>query len=266
MGLDLLPSPAPVYFSRGARTRAMSLQARYRSAAQFMSARFHVERPFVMAVLNVDHWTALDSSQYGVPFASNPPHVVALPAAPERAAVAARFAAVRPAAVASNLEALGRLGLTYDEATPRAVDLIGIHEWARVHLEPLGVRDVAPWLEHLLASYVAYAFLAERDPTAITIANVFAHTVVAGVTPATRRLEEFNPLLAPDTYDWFQAQFNLGAAAVLQSARGRDLFAALRAAGLAAGSRALATPELIDRLEMVIPGLRDWAETVASAR
>jgi hypothetical protein len=186
--------------------------------------------------------------------------VVVLPAIPQASALAAQFGAMRDSAPPSTLEALARAGLSYGDAASRVVDLTGLRELGRIHVAALGIRDAPPWLVELLATYAAYMFLAERDPISITAWNVVSRAVMRGTVPITRRLEDFDVQLAPETYLWFQSQFCLQAAAVLEQMRGRDLFDELRHAKLISGTASLPTTELIDRLDKIAPVFRAWLD------
>ena len=85
--LDSLPAPIPTYFSPGSRTRAETLQAWLRGADTFFRERMKVSPEFRLAVLNEEHWRVVSRGPYGVPFVTDAPRVVVLPAVPERAAV-----------------------------------------------------------------------------------------------------------------------------------------------------------------------------------
>jgi hypothetical protein len=92
--------------------------------------------------------------------------------------------------------------------------------------------------------------------------------IVHGLRPSTRRLDDFNRQsagLGIETYGWFQSNFNVGAAVVLAQMKDADWFSRLRAVGLDKDSISLTTPELIDRLDRITPGLRQWAETLQAA-
>lgn len=63
-----------------------------------------------------------------------------------------------------------------------------------------------------------------------------------------------------ETYGWFQSHFNLGVAAALEQKQDADWFAELRAAGLVTDTRSLTTSELLDQLDRITPGLKQWAD------
>ena len=53
---------------------------------------------------------------------------------------------------------------------------------------------------------------------------------------------------------------------VLAQKQDADWFRELRAAGLDNGSRSLTTSELLDRLEPITPGVKQWADELEAGR
>ena len=145
------------------------------------------------------------------------------------------------------------------------------HEVGHLYVnDSLGFRDVARWFNEYMATYMAYTFLRSQEPATIGMWNAVALDIIHGFKPSTRSLDEFNRLGllkgGPETYGWFQSHFNLGVTAVLEQKKDADWFGELRAAGLDKDSRSLTTSELLDRLDRITPGFKQWAEKLEAGR
>ena len=266
LALDTLAGPMETYFSPGARARAEGLQARLRSADAFFTSRLKVGPSFHLAILTEADWAAVSPMPYGFSFVSDTPHVVVLPAAPERAIVAEIYRAARPGLPSEAAQTLARLGISYDEAVAQVSDFIAFHELGHVYVEEVGFRDAARWLEEILATYVAYSFLQAREPDAIATWNALSAAIVGHIQPASRSLDDFNRLytaLGPETYGWFQSHFNLRVAAVVEQRREASWLAELQTAGFLRNTRSVPTSQLLTRLDRLVPVFSVWAVTLA---
>jgi hypothetical protein len=263
LGLESLPGPVPTYYSPEMRPRAEALQRRVRDAVSFFESRHNLSSPLTLAVLNEAHSAAVTQQPYAM-LASVAPRVVVVPAFPDRGPVAQVLRKAHGAASSPEVrQAWNRLGVSHEAAVRQVLDAMVIHEVGHTYVNgALGFRDVARWFNEFMATYIAYTFLRSRDTAAISAWNAVSLDVVHGITPSTRRLEEFNRLYAGlgETYGWFQSHFNLGVTAVLEQRQDADWFAELRGAGLVTGTRSLATLELLDRLDRITPRLKQWAE------
>jgi hypothetical protein len=269
LGLESLPGPVPTYYSPEARPRAEALQRRVRDAVRFFESRHNIQSPLSLAVLNEAHSAAVTQQPYAM-LASVAPRVVIVPAFPDRGPVAQVLRTAHAAASSSEVrQAWARLGVSYEAAVGQVLDAMVIHEVGHTYVNgALGFRDVARWFNEFMATYIAYTFLRSREPTAISAWNAVSLDVVHGIKPSTRRLDEFNRLYTGlgETYGWFQSHFNLGVAVVLEQKQDADWFAELRAAGLVTDTRSLTTSELLNRLDRITPGLKQWAEKLEAGQ
>lgn len=270
--VDSLPGPIPTYFSPGYRVRAESLQALLRRMSDHLSPRLGKPPAVWLAVLDETHWKGLRRrGPYGSPFSSPPPRVIGLPAVPESSLVTKVFRSLHAAAPPDGLDTLRRIRRSYDESALAAVDWFGLHELGHALADQWGADGEARWLHEFLATYLAYSYLADNDRNVMAAWNVLSRSFIKGITPAYRTLDDFNrpdrPLAAaaPESYGWFQSQFTILATDILRQRGGTDLFNRMRAAGLDVGSANLPTPELLARLDQIIPGFRRWAAALASA-
>ena len=272
LGLETLPGPVPTYYSPGARARAEALQRQVRGAISFFERRYKLPQPISLAVLNESHWTAIRPGPYGGTFASPVPHVVGAPAFPDSGVMARFFRAVHNASSAPEVgQAWARLGVSHEVAVDRVMDAWIFHEVGHLYVNSaLGFRDVARWFNEFMATYMAYTFLQSREPATISMWNAVALDIVHGFKPASPSLDEFNRMGllkgGAETYGWFQSHFNLGVTLVLEQKKDADWFGELRAAGLDKDSRSLTTSELLDRLDRITPGLKQWAEKLQSGQ
>lgn len=267
LALDSLDTAIQTYYSAGARERAEELEEWLRTADIFFRDRLEVSQRFRLAVLGEEDWAQISRNPYGVPFFSPEPHVIVLPAIPEAAAVTQIYRAARVGLPAHAAQDLADVGVTYDEAVLQVLDLIGFHEVGHVYVNAFGFNETntARWLEELLATYVAYSFLAVWEPDAITVWDALSEAVIGFVDPASRSLDDFNSpnilALGPATYGWFQSHFNLRDAVVVVERPDGSWLPELVAAGLAEDTQAMATSDLLARLDATLPGFTDWASS-----
>jgi hypothetical protein len=193
------------------------------------------------------------------------PTFAVMPAVPERSVVTGIYAAARADLPADAAADLDRLGISYDEALGRIVDLIGFHEVGHVYIAELGYHreNTAPWLEELLATYAAYSYLDVAQPSSIVVWNALSEALLGFVDPVSRSLDDFNTLyiqgLGPATYGWFQSHFNLRNGLVVQRRPRATWFRQLAAERLDQDTRGVPTSELLSRLHGFMPSFTDWA-------
>lgn len=266
MALESLPGPIPTYYSPGYRERAEMLQAWLRSADAFFQGRLKIAPEFELAVLAPEHWAVLTPGPYGVPFYTQAPHVVVMPAIPEQAVVTQIYSASRvalPPDAAVDLEAVG---VSYDDAVLQVLDFIGFHEVGHVYITALGYHpgNSPRWLSEMLATYAAYSYLAVERPSAITVWDALSEALLGFVEPTSRSLEDFNAQgargLGPATYGWFQSHFNLRDTQVVHQRPLATWFKQLAGTGLDEDTRDVPTSELLRRLHGFNPSFIEWAE------
>lgn len=266
LGLESLPAPIRTYYSPGYRERAEMLQAWLRSADTFFQRRLHIAPTFDLAVLNPEHWAVIFPGPYGVPFYTEAPHVVVMPAILELAVPTQIYTASRVALPASAAADLAAVGVSYEDAVLQVVDLIGFHEVGHVYGETLGYHagNTPRWLRELLATYAAYSYLQVERPSSITVWDALSEAVLGFVEPTSLSLDDFNEQgargLGPATYGWYQSHFNLRATDVLHQRPRATWFKQLAGTGIDRDTRDLATSELMRRLRGFHPSFTEWAD------
>ena len=232
-----------------------------------------IEGGLTLAVLEREPWEAVGLQQpYGIPgvagsgVAGEPP-VIYMPATDDGLAATDALALaprVRPATLAS----LRAAGYDYATAARRHVDVIGLHELGHVYTRRFGIAPPNLWLDELLATFFAHAFLVARRPALAALFGGVLQATIDAFEPVHRSLADFERLyfrVGAANYVWYQAHFQQRAAA-LHQAQGLDALRALRAA-FPLPRPLRPTPEaLLAELELVSPGFQAWAATVEGGR
>jgi hypothetical protein len=170
LGLASDSNRIAVHFAPEHRERALRLRALVEEAMAFYADSLAVRAPLTLAVLTREQWERTISwpQPYGIPGVAGEPPVAFLPATDDNLAAddaLALRADVSPAA-RRMIEAHGR---SYEEGARRYVDLVGLHELGHTYTRALGIRPSHLWLNELLATYVAHAFLERRHPELATL-------------------------------------------------------------------------------------------------
>jgi len=261
LGLDSLAGRVPTYHSSGARERAAALQKMLEEAQGYFTQRIGVTPDVALAVLSEPDWGRLRALPYGVPWVSNSPHLAVLPADLERSVIVRGFAGVRERASPATRRALQDAGVPFDQVPYRLSDLIAYHEVGHVVVATYGLTQTQHWLDEMLATFAAYAFLRDRHPELARAWDALMAFNIEVYSPEFRSLEEFEKRydgMPQDTYAWFQGMFHVRLVDLYKE-RGIGFFADLRGAGIVAGAKYQTTSELLTRLDQVAPGFQRWA-------
>ena len=147
------------------------------------------------------------------------------------------------------------------------VDLIGYHELGHLYVAELGITPHNRWFSEMLASYFAYAFIAERQPSLATTWQIVSlsdsHTM-----PKYRSLADFERLYAdvgPDNYVWYQDRFSERIFAVFPI-QGVDFLRKVKDAFSGQANEKLALDQVLDRVEKIQPGFKAWAESLVAPK
>jgi hypothetical protein len=261
LGLESLAGRVPLYYSSGARERATALQKMLEDALLYFSDRLEVAPGLALAVLNEADWARVRALPYGVPWVSNSPHLAVLPADLEHSVIVRSFSGVRERTSLATRRALQDAGVAFDQVPYRLNDLIAYHEVGHVVVATLGLTQTQRWLDEMLATFVAYAFLRDRHPEVAREWDALMRFNVEGYPPEFRSLEEFEKRygnMPQETYAWFQGMFHMRLAELYKK-RGVEFLNDLREAGIVAGIKYRTVSELMMRLEKAAPGFQRWA-------
>jgi hypothetical protein len=259
--LESLAGRVPSYYSSGARERATALQKMLEDALLYFSDRLGVAPGLALAVLNEADWARVRALPYGVPWVSNSPHLAVLPADLEHSVIVRGFSGVRERTSPATRRALQDAGVAFDQVPYRLNDLIAYHEVGHVVVATHGLTQTQRWLDEMLATFVAYAFLRDRHPEVAREWDALMRFNVEAYPPEFRSLEEFEKRydnMPQETYAWFQGMFHMRLAELYKK-RGVEFLSDLREAGIVAGIKYRTVSELMMRLEKVAPGFQRWA-------
>ena len=197
---------------------------------------------------------------YGVPGVAGNPPVVFVPADDEGAA--AEDALSLEARVSAEVkQGLALLGMSYAQAARRYVDLVALHELGHVYVDKLGIRPNSRWLNELLATYIGYAFMRERESEHAKLWDAMMQAYLEGVDPTWRRLSDFDSRyfgVGARNYVWYQAQFHSIVRRVYEE-RGLSVLAGLRRTFDTATTVPMEPALIIERLSPHFPGVRQWS-------
>jgi hypothetical protein len=261
LGLESLPGRIRSYHSSGGRERAAALQKMLNEAMTYFQERLGVAPDLALAVLNEADWTRLRSLPYGIPWVSSSPYLAVLPADLEQSVIVQGFSAARANVSAGTRRALEDAGLPLEQAPYLLNDLIGYHEVGHVVIDAHGLTQAQLWLNEMLATFAAYAFMRDRHPDVARRWDALMRFNVEAYRPQFRSLDTFEKHydnMPQETYAWFQGMFHMRLAEVYES-RGLEFLRDLQGAGIVAGAKQGTAAQLIARLEDVIPGFRRWA-------
>ena len=217
LALEVLPGRIPSYYSSGARERAAGLQRRSRRPPRFSKSDSR-RSDFALPCSTNSTGRSPAQDRYGIPWVSSSPHVAALPADLERSVIVRGFADVREKASAETLRAIENAGLPVAQAPYRLNDLIGYHEVGHVVIEAHGLTQTQHWLNEMLATFVAYAFMRERHPEVARTWDALMRFNVerTGRSSAGSSVERRYDDMPEETYAWFQGMFHTRLAEVYE--------------------------------------------------
>ncbi|MDO9094685.1 MAG: hypothetical protein Q7U99_18855 [Rubrivivax sp.] len=254
----------PVFFPVGSESRAREVRALMAEATAYLDRRLGVKADVTLAVLDRARWEALITWQpYGIPGVAGRPPVVFMPATDDGAAT--QDALAIEARVDPRVKHdLGKVGLTYEEAARRYVDLVALHELGHVYINRLGIWPNSRWLNELLATYVGYAYMRERRPESAALWTAMLNAYLSAIRPERSSLAEFDQKyfgVGPQMYVWYQAQFQQLVQRVYDI-HGLAVLNAMREAFSTPSSEPLEPAAIANRLKPFFPGLADWMREV----
>ena len=251
--LQTLDGDSPVYYPEGHRGQATRLQALLQDSARFFESRLGVSERFAIALLDQPDWERIRPIPYGLPYVSGPPDVVVLPLTNEHEL--GRL--VRQSLEHSRLpEETGR---TVEALTREFVWLIGFHELGHVYGRALGIEFPEKWTFELMATYLAWAYLAEARPETAALWLDISRNVLAGMDPVHRSLDAFEELyvrVGVSNYAWYQMVILMRVAEVYEET-GLSFVQEWKARGLPAGS----DDHCVEAFERLHGGFAEWAAT-----
>ena len=251
-----------VYYSEGYKKKALELRSLIEEAMRFYERKLGIKEEFSLAVLTQDQWSQVRKSPYGLPWVSGRPHVAFLPAT-EDGVVAADALSFKETVSPATLKKIKASGYSFEKGAQKFVDLIGLHELGHVYASTYGIRAPNKWLNEMLASYFAYAFLREKHPK---LAMLF-YAMAAELVPDNPKqkytsLEDFDRLysgVGVKNYDWYQGKFFQRVAQVYE-VKGLSFLTDVRDAFPQEKQESLTPEAVLHRLERISTGFLEWSK------
>ena len=261
-----IDGPIPVHYSPGAEARARALRERLTQASAFYAEQFGVSPTYTLAVLDPPAWKAVTNLPYGMPFVQVQERVMVLPFRQEGAVADAimAHASKLPDAVVKAVDTSGRPFIAH---VAEMVDLIGYHELGHLYVRELGIDAQNRWFNEMLATYLAYAFIAERLPNLTTTWRIVT-AADSQTTPTYRSLEDFERLysgVGADNYNWYQGRFSDRVLEVFPAAR-LEFIRKVRDAFPRQANEKLTPEQVLNRVEKIHPGFKAWADSLATPK
>ncbi|MEZ4660985.1 MAG: hypothetical protein R2911_25830 [Caldilineaceae bacterium] len=268
LGLPKLEGRISTYYSEGAETRAQKLATDVTAMHAFYHERLGIQATVTLAVLNANDWIKVNSAPYGAPNVSmwSPPPVIFMPAT--SGGLAFKFMVGRKDAIPAELLSsyLEINQTTFETAADEFVDIIGFHELGH----PLcGHYRIAPrchWLNEYIASYFAYAFIAELKPESKKVFELLGRPSKA--RPKNTTLADFERLYAGvDDYGWYHGMFEAHIQQLYPKMGLQFLTELQRRFPTTGPTQRLPRPnpvppeEVLEELEKFAPGFESWARS-----
>ena len=251
------------YYSPGYKKRAREIQPIIDDAMRFYQKKVGMKMELSLAILDRTQWEKVSKVPYGLPYVSSAPHVAFLPATSD-GVIAADIIKAKPFIPADTIRQLQKLGYTYEEATNKLVDLIGLHELGHTYSVAMGIEAGTPnrWFFEFFASYFAYAYLREKQPKLAKVFEIMtAGAAAIGPKPKYTTLEDFEQLYAdvgPGNYNWYQGTFMILVVKTYAAAGIGFIPKATAAFKDDNGSKPIDV--VLDRLEKIAPTFVEWSK------
>jgi hypothetical protein len=266
LDLQTVNVPFPTYYSEGVRARAENLAKYLAEMQRFFDHSLGLKPKFNLAVLSSNDWKKVTNLPYGLPQASDAaPYLIILPATSRGFAfdlIMARIPAVPSGPLQEHLR---QKRVALETLVEQFVDTFpAYHELGHILSDLYLIDNRYAWLGEFTASYFAYSFAYERDHETKILCDVFGRPSHA--RPKHTLLADFERLHAEvEDVGWYQGMFELRIRELypdkrLEFLKELQAHFPLRNASSREQSRKLSPKEVIEILERIAPGFRQWAE------
>ncbi|MEJ7623289.1 MAG: hypothetical protein WKF34_04805 [Pyrinomonadaceae bacterium] len=235
---------------------------------RFYKDKLNVNIDLNVAILTKEQWEQATQIPYDLPFVSDPPYVVFLPATYGDGVLTAGSKSSKLSVPPAFIQRLRAMGYTYEKGQRENFDFISLHELGHVICERISIAEFPgkpnKWLNEFTATYVAYAYLRAKRPKLALLARIFAeHQLAVMAKQKYSSLEDFEKLysnVGPENYGWYQSKFIQRAAQVYDT-EGLSFIEELRKFP-PPGGKTLPVDTVLANLEEVAPGFIAWAKTL----
>jgi len=242
------------YFAGPDQARAQAMARLVDHAALMYERQFDLKVPVSLAALGPDNWfSEFPGIPYAIPWVSISEGLLMLPSS------------LTQGVLIKGPDAL---------ADRRRVDFVALHEFghlaSKAYFRPAAPEPDVPvsWFDELLATFFAYAYVAQADPEWASAARAEWVREIEGFTPKVLSLDWrfMRTLPGPElsrTYGWYQIVLNHRAAEVYER-HGIEWLTGLKSS-LSWPDAADWTPEiLLQQLDTAAPDLAAWARHFGS--
>ena len=263
-GLESSRNRITVYYNEGHEPKALRLRALVEQAMDFYERELGVREELHLAVLLPDAWAALITwgQPYGIPGVAGVPPVAFMPATDDNLA-ANDALGIRAGVSPETVRLIEATGLSYEEASRRYVDLVGLHELGHTYTRGFGIRVPSRWAGEMLATYFAYAHLRAHDPKQAEVWDGILRGYRDAVRPKHTTLADFDRLyfgVGAQNYIWYQGRFQEMVRRVYD-AHGLDFLRAVRKS-FPEGEGPVSPEETLRRFEAIFPGFGEWGSAM----
>ncbi len=259
----------PTYYSAGAEARARYFQALIAGERDFYRAALHVPLSDLnLAVLSPVDWSPVDIyNPYGMPSVQGHPRVIAMPSDWNKVAIipvpaVADLSPELQAEVRATRKPIADLVHT-------GSDSIGTHELGHAIVEDYGIGWTTHWFNEFLASYLGNVYIEEERPADRAADHIFWQVALGWPHPHTSldyfetHYDELSEQM-PQNYGWYQCAFDQRVLAV-HAKEGVGFLPKVKAAFPKDGTQ-LTSTQVLDKLESITPGWKQWAADVEADR
>ncbi len=251
LNLQALEAPVKTYYSLGAESQATVIQSMLREAASYYEETLGVEANISAAVVDASHWSEITNVPYGLPGVTGSPPLVYFPADSDHEL----FALLKSAIHTSEVPAC--LLMHPDSLAQQFVRLIGFHELGHVYASAYGLNRPNKWIYEFQASYLAYAYLREKQPGMASAWQQISTLLTEHIQPEYTSLQVFEEQyvrVGIENYSWYQGVFQQAVHTTYQS-RGLSLIDQMKEIHWTQPKDMY----FLNVMEQLEPGFRSWA-------
>ena len=256
LSLESVDAPLHARASAGFAARGKVIGEAISDELAFYRGSLGLQLELELYVLSEADWRAANPLPYGLSFSTH--GVLGMPA--KGGVVADEFLAMEQATPQPLRDRITAMGKRWPEAVDDLVDLIGYHETGHAFEGAFGIAPPNHWVDELVASYFAYAFLKAKRPALADVWETMAAADLATHHPEHRSLADFEKLyfgVGVPNYAWYEQVFFQRVVAIYASQQLAFLESMKRA--FPTGAVAPNEEEMMARLERIAPGFRGWA-------
>ncbi len=221
----------PTFYSTGAEARARYFQALIAGERDFYRQQLHVPLGDLhLAVLSPEQWSPVTTRDpYGMPSVQGHPRVITMPADWSKAVI---ISVPEVNSLSPQLQQeVSATGKPIRDLVYVGADSIGTHELGHAIIEDYGIGWTTYWFNEFLASYVGNVYIEEKRPADRAADHIMWQVALGWPHPHT-------------SLDYFETHYD----------------------ELSERAPQLTSAQVLDKLESITPGWKQWAAEVEADR